>query len=74
MTSLPAAHFGITDRGELRAGAFADITLFDPQTVRDGSTYSDPHRLSEGITQVIVNGAIVLSDGRLTGMRPGRWA
>lgn len=74
MTALPAAQFGIADRGELRSGAFADITVFDPQGVRDESTYSDPHRLAEGITQVVVNGQLVLSDHRLTGARPGRWA
>lgn len=73
MTSLPASHFGLSGRGEVREGGFADITIFDPKSIRDESTYSAPHQLSSGICLVVVNGVPVLADGRLTGRRPGRW-
>ncbi len=73
MTSLPASQFGLTRRGELREGCFADIAVIDPATIRDVSTYSDPHRLAEGLTHVIVNGRAVMSLGQLTGARPGAW-
>jgi N-acyl-D-amino-acid deacylase len=73
MTSLPAGHFGLSARGEIRVGYGADITLFDPQKIRDEATYSDPHRLAVGISHVMVNGKAVLEDGRLTGERSGRW-
>lgn len=73
MTSLPAAHFGLAGRGELKAGYSADITVFAPQEIRDEATYSVPHRLSSGVAHVLVNGVPVLEDGRLTGHRPGQW-
>jgi N-acyl-D-amino-acid deacylase len=73
MTSLPAGHFGLSGRGEIRIGYGADITIFDPQSIRDEATYSDPHRLSAGIFHVVVNGAPVLEEGRLTGQRSGQW-
>jgi len=73
MTSLPASQFGLAGRGELREGGFADIAVIDPVKIRDVSTYSDPHRLAEGVTHVIVNGRSVLSLGKLTGVRPGVW-
>jgi N-acyl-D-amino-acid deacylase len=73
MTSLPAGHFGLSARGEIRVGYGADITIFDPQSIRDESTYSDPHRLSAGISHVLVNGTPILEDGRLTGQRSGQW-
>jgi N-acyl-D-amino-acid deacylase len=72
MTSLNAAKFGLRDRGVLRAGAFADVTLFDPSRVIDRSTYSDPFHYNEGIETVVVNGRIVLDRGQPTGDRPGR--
>jgi N-acyl-D-aspartate/D-glutamate deacylase len=72
MTSLSAAKLGLQDRGLLRAGFFADLTLFDPDRVIDRSTYADPFHYSEGIEYVIVNGQIVLDHGRHTGARPGR--
>ena len=72
MTSLPAAVFGLTDRGVLREGAAADIVIFDPARVRDRATYSDPHQLSEGMSSVIVNGTVVVDDGRFTQALPGR--
>jgi N-acyl-D-amino-acid deacylase len=73
MTSLPAAQFRLTARGELREGYLADVTVLDPGTVRDCASFSDPHRFSEGITHLVVNGQTVLADGRLTGARPGSW-
>jgi N-acyl-D-aspartate/D-glutamate deacylase len=72
MTSLPAAVFGLKDRGVLRPGAIADILVFDPAQVRDVATYQDPHQLAEGMRDVIVNGELVRDDNRFTGARPGR--
>jgi dihydroorotase/N-acyl-D-amino-acid deacylase len=72
MTSLAAQRVGLRDRGLLRAGAFADITVFDPLTVRDRATFEDPHQPSAGIHHVFVNGQAVLRDGALTTARPGR--
>jgi N-acyl-D-amino-acid deacylase len=72
MTSLNAAKAGLLDRGLLRAGLYADVTVFDPKTVIDQSTYLDPFQYSAGITHVMVNGQLVLDDGRPTGARPGR--
>jgi N-acyl-D-amino-acid deacylase len=72
MTSLNAAKIGIHDRGLLRPGHFADITIFDPAKVRDRSTYEDPFQYSEGIEHVIVNGQVVLDAGQPTSARPGR--
>jgi N-acyl-D-aspartate/D-glutamate deacylase len=72
MTSLNAAKLGLTDRGIVRPGAFADLTVFDPQKVIDRSTYTDPFRYSEGIEYVVVNGQLVLDHGKPTGARPGK--
>ena len=71
-TSLPASVFGMTDRGVIREGAWADILVFDPAAVRDTATYTDPHRLAEGMSFVIVNGTLVVDEGRFTDARPGR--
>ena len=60
MTSLPASVFGLTDRGVIRPGAFADIAIFDPARVQDRATYTEPHRLAEGMSYVLVNGSIRL--------------
>jgi len=73
MTSLPASRLGLTDRGVLRPGAFADITVFDPDTITDRATYQDPFHYSEGVCHVVVNGAIAMEDGQLTGARNGRF-
>jgi N-acyl-D-amino-acid deacylase len=72
MTSLNAAKLGIVDRGLLRAGNHADVTVFDPQHVIDRSTFNEPFQYSEGIEYVIVNGTLVLEKGKHTGKRPGR--
>jgi len=71
MTSLPAKTFHLKDRGELKAGAFADIVIFDPAKVTDPSTFSDPHHYAEGFSDVIVNGGVVIRDGKLTEVRSG---
>ncbi len=70
-TSLPAQRLGIRHRGTLRVGAYADIVIFDPETIVDRSTYAQPHRYSEGVEYVLVNGQIVVDQGRITGARPG---
>ena len=72
MTSLPARRLGLWDRGVLRPGMAADLTVFDPATVRDLATYEQPLRYAEGIEYVVVNGKVVLDAGRLTSERPGR--
>ena len=71
MTSLPAATFQLKDRGIIKAGACADLVIFDPAKVADPSTFDDPHHYAEGFTAVLVNGGVVLRDGRLTGTRSG---
>ena len=72
MTSLPATVFGLKDRGQLRAGAFADVLLFDLAKVNDAATYEKPHQLAEGMNDIIVNGELVRRDGKFTGTLPGR--
>ena len=72
MTSLNAAKLGITDRGLLRPGNHADLTLFDPARVIDRATYTEPFHYGEGIEYVIVNGQVALEKGKQTKARPGR--
>jgi len=72
MTGMAAARLGLRDRGLVRPGAFADLTVFDPATVRDESTYAEPHRYAAGIPWVVVNGAVVVDDGRMGTARPGQ--
>jgi N-acyl-D-amino-acid deacylase len=72
MTSLPAQRMGLRDRGTLREGTFADLVLFDPQTVIDRATFEKPQELPVGIQTVFVNGERVWNEGRPTGSRPGR--
>jgi N-acyl-D-amino-acid deacylase len=71
MTGLPAASFGLEDRGAIRAGAFADLTIFDADTVVDRATFAEPLLAPQGIRWVIVNGTPVVADGAPTGARPG---
>lgn len=73
MTSLPARTFSFHDRGIVRPGFVADLVLFDPDKVLDQATFEDPHQYSEGFDFVIVNGAIAVTDGRLSGSRAGRF-
>jgi N-acyl-D-amino-acid deacylase len=72
MTGLTAAKFGLADRGVLKEGAHADVTLFDADTVGEAGTYAQPIAPSHGIDTVVVNGKMVWRDGRATGARPGR--
>jgi N-acyl-D-amino-acid deacylase len=71
MTSLAAANVGLKDRGTLRAGAPADLVLFDPATIIDRSTTADPKAMSEGIRSVWVSGQLVFDAGKTTPARPG---
>lgn len=71
-TSRPAARVGITDRGLLRPGMKADVTIFDPATIRDVSTFVDPNHYSQGISHVLVNGKAVVANGKITAERPGQ--
>ena len=72
MTGMPAKRLGLRDRGVLREGAFADIVIFGPLTVRDQATFTNPHQYPLGIETVIVNGAIAVDGGTSTGIRVGR--
>ena len=71
MTSASADHVGILDRGTIRPGAYADLVLFDPETVADRATPDDPNEPSVGIDRVLVNGTIVYENGHVTDARPG---
>ncbi|MFK7965631.1 MAG: amidohydrolase family protein [Burkholderiaceae bacterium] len=72
MTSLPANRFGMTDRGLLQVGAFADVVLFDPAVIIDSATFEQPAQPAAGIETVLVNGRRVWDAGSATGARPGR--
>ncbi len=71
MTSLPAARFGIKNRGLLREGYAADLIVFDENTIKDEATFDKPHAYSSGISYVIVNGEITLENGKHTGAKRG---
>ena len=71
MTSLPAKRLNWKDRGVIREGTFADLVLFNPDTVTDRATYASPFTLSTGIEKVFVNGVLVWDTGKPTGVRPG---
>jgi len=72
MTSLAAQRVGLHDRGLLRAGNYADITIFDAAAIIDRSTYEQPQQLSTGVSYVMVNGQLVIDDGKLTSALPGK--
>lgn len=72
MTSLPAQIIGLKDRGLLKEGYWADITIFDEEKIADKSTYTNPHQYPEGIPYVLVNGQFVVDDGKMTGKLPGK--
>jgi N-acyl-D-amino-acid deacylase len=72
MTSLAATTFGLIDRGRVEAGCWADLVLFDPETVADTATYDEPQQAPAGIRLVVVNGRIAYQDGRHTGAGSGR--
>src|SRR6516225_1056310 len=72
MTSKAAARVHLNDRGILRTGLMADITIFDPAIIRDVATFEDPNHYSVGIKHVFVNGKRAVADGKITTERPGR--
>ena len=72
MTGLPAEVYGMPDRGVLRVGAIADLAVFDPAELVDPATFTDPHRLAEGMTHVLVAGRFAIRGGAFTGIRAGR--
>ena len=72
MTSLPAGNTGIRGRGQLSEGYFADIVVFDPETIHDRATFDIPHQYASGVVHVFVNGTQVLENGEHTGATPGR--
>ena len=73
MTGLSAARFGLTERGLVRQGYWADLVLFDPETVRDAATFTDPQQPAHGISAVWVNGELSAQDKHPTGQRAGRF-
>jgi N-acyl-D-amino-acid deacylase len=72
MTSLPAQVLGLKDRGIIREGCWADLVVFDPDAVADTATYEKPKQYPKGIDYVLVNGALVVDEGRHTSARPGK--
>ena len=72
MTSLPARRMALWDRGILRPGAYADVVVFDPEHVEDTATFEQPKQYPRGIATVVINGRVVLHDGKRTAERPGR--
>ena len=71
-SALPAQRLRLTDRGVLKAGMWADVVVFDAATVRDLATFDNPNQLSEGMEYVLVNGAPVIEQGKMTGALPGK--
>ena len=72
MSGFPAKRLGLTDRGLLKEGLKADLVVFDPGTVRDTATYTQPHQYAEGVSLVVINGEVAFENGRMTAARPGR--
>jgi N-acyl-D-aspartate/D-glutamate deacylase len=73
MTSASADRLGLSNRGRIQAGQPGDAVLFDPDTFSDTATFEDPRRHPVGLNAVVVDGRLVLEDGRMTGERPGRF-
>jgi dihydroorotase/N-acyl-D-amino-acid deacylase len=71
MTSLPAERMGLTDRGKIKEGYHADITIFDPKTIREVATFTDPHHYPEGIQYVLVNGKLAIKAGTFMDAKAG---
>jgi N-acyl-D-amino-acid deacylase len=72
MTSMPATHFGLRERGLLRKGYYADVVVLDYDELDDGATDSQPFAYARGVEHVIVNGRLVIDQSEHTGVRPGR--
>lgn len=73
LTSLPAGNLKIQDRGLLKEGYYADVVVFDPETIQDHATFAEPHQYATGVVHVFVNGVQVLKEGDHTGAHPGRF-
>ena len=76
MTAFPAQRFGLQDRGVIENGRFADITIFNPRTINDPATYTNPRQYAEGISHVIVNGTVIIQDDQAVTLEkphPGRY-
>jgi N-acyl-D-amino-acid deacylase len=71
-SALPAQRMRLTDRGVLKRGMWADVVVFDPQTIRDVATFDNPNQLSQGMEFVLVNGVPVIESGKMTGALPGK--
>ncbi len=71
-SALPAQRMHLADRGVLKAGMWADVVVFDPATIKDVATFEEPNQLSQGMEYVLVNGAPVIDQGKMTGARPGK--
>ena len=71
-SALPAQRLRLTDRGVLKTGMWADVVVFDPETIHDRATFADPNQLSEGMRFVLVNGVPVIEEGRMTSALPGK--
>jgi N-acyl-D-amino-acid deacylase len=72
LSGFPAQNLSLADRGLLKVGYYADVVVFDPNTIADKATYAKPHQLSVGVEDVLVNGGIALRDGKATGAHTGR--
>jgi dihydroorotase/N-acyl-D-amino-acid deacylase len=71
-TALPAQRMRLADRGVLKEGMWADVVIFDPETIRDRATFENPNQLSEGMRFVLVNGVPVIEEGKMTDALPGK--
>jgi N-acyl-D-amino-acid deacylase len=70
---LPATNLRIEKRGELKAGNFADVVIFDADSIQDHATFDKPHQFATGVTDVLVNGVPVFQNGKHTNAKPGRF-
>jgi len=71
-SALPAQRMRLTDRGVLKQGMWADVVIFDPESIRDVATFDNPNQLSQGMESVLVNGVPVIENARMTGALPGK--
>jgi dihydroorotase/N-acyl-D-amino-acid deacylase len=71
-SALPAQRMRLTDRGVLKSGMWADAVVFDPETIKDLATFENPNQLSQGMEYVLVNGILVIDQGKMTGAKPGK--
>jgi dihydroorotase/N-acyl-D-amino-acid deacylase len=71
-SALPAQRMRFADRGVLKQGMWADVVIFDPNTVRDLATFDNPNQLAQGMEFVLVNGVPVIENGKMTGALPGK--